>query len=259
MPQAIVRRSNSGAGLSVAHNIDEVRDSLTALEKRKLPFVIRDALNDTVFAARRAESNKMRRSFDRPKKYTWNSPRVIKAKVGEHTAALYIEDQSIKGNAPAKYLKVQVEGGKRRAKAFEVRLRRIGVMRPNEFAIPASGYRRDSSGGISGATIVRILSQIEGQAGVQSTLSETSRSRRRNVKQGKARFFVPRGDKSDRGINALPRGIYQRLGKRIKAVFIFVEGAPHYRKRYAFGKAATKTANREFPKRFSYYLDRVRP
>jgi len=259
MAVPIVRRSNSGAGLSVAHNIDEVKGSLTALESRKLPFVIRDALNDTIFSARRAETNKIRRSFDRPKKYTWNSPRVIKAKVGEHTAALYIEDFSPKGNAPAKYLRVQIEGGKRRAKAFEVRLRRIGVMRPNEFAIPAYGYRRDRYGGITGATIVRILSQLERHAGLQSTLSETNNSRRRNVKQGKARFFVPRGNKADRGINALPRGIYQRLGKKIKAVFIFVEGAPDYRKRYAFGKAATKAANREFPKRFAYHLDRVRP
>lgn len=259
MVRPIIRRSNSASGLSVAHNIEEVKDSLTALERRKLPFIVRDALNDTIFATRKAESNKIRRSFDRPKKYTWNSPRVVKAKVGEYTAELYIEDFSPKGNAPAKYLRAQVEGGPRRAKAFEIRLRRIGVMRSNEFAVPAAGFRRDRYGNITGATIVKILSQLEGHAAVQSTLSETARSRRRNVKQGKARFFVPRGDKSDRGINALPRGIYQRLGKKIKAVFIFVEGAPNYQRRYAFGKAATKTANRVFPKRFAYHLARVRP
>ncbi|WP_051213285.1 hypothetical protein [Maritalea myrionectae] len=256
----ITRRSNSGMAMQVAANIDEVSDSLTALERRKLPYILRDAINDVAFGARKAESNKIRRSFDRPKSFTVKSPKVRKATPQTLTASVFIRDEAPKGNAPAKYIAPQVHGGPRRAKGFEVRLRRLGLLGPNEFAIPAIGYRRDRYGGITGNKIVQILAQLERHVGVDSTLTETKRSGRRNVRQGKARYFVPTGRRMDRGINRLPRGIYERKSRtKIKAVFIFVEGAPKYRKRYAFGKPTEKYVRRNFAQRFNHHLANVRP
>ncbi len=243
-----VRPGNAALSVSFEADIASIRSELPEWAGRRINSITRNALNDSVTDAQFAEVEKIRGVFDRPAPLTQRSPLYRRATADNLTAWVYIRDEASGGTAPAKYLMPQVMGGPRGAKRFEVALRAMGIMRSDEFAIPAIGYKRDQYGNVPGATIVRILSQLQAMerfAGFKA--NETAASRTRNIRAGKARYFVPQetGNRAERGISRLPRGIYERSGGSIRAVFVFVR-QPSYRKRYDFGQAAKVKVERVF-------------
>lgn len=243
-----VRPGNSALTVSFEADISSIRAELPEWANRRINSITRNALNDSVTDAQFAEVEKIRGVFDRPAPLTQRSPLYRRATSDSLTAWVYIRDEASGGTAPSKYLMPQVMGGARGAKRFEVALRAIGVMRADEFAIPAIGYKRDQYGNIPGATIVRILSQLKAMERFAGSMAnETATSKARNVRAGKARYFVPQdsGRRAERGISRLPRGIYERNGGTIRAVFVFVR-QPVYRKRYDFGQASRVKVERVF-------------
>lgn len=241
----IVRPGNRVLSLSFEADIAELAADLPVWASQRIPSITRNALNDAVEEARFAEVGKIRGVFDRPAPLTQKAPLYRKATRDHLVAEVYIRDDMAKGAPPAKYLQPQVEGGQRRAKGFELALRRIGVMRGDEYAVPAIGMNRDAYGNLPGSLLVRILSQLRAFSEVGHMMNETARSRKRKGK-GSARYFVPSGFRAEKGIGHLPRGVYERQGNRIRAVMIFVSGAPSYRRRYDFGQAAIAKAERVF-------------
>lgn len=243
----IVRPGNVALSLSFEADIASIAKEMPEWAQRRIPSITRNALNDTVVEARDAETDKIRGVFDRPKPLTQKAPLYRRATTDSLTAWVFIRDEASKGTAPSKYLNPQVMGGSRGAKRFEAALRAMGIMRADEFAIPAIGFKRDQYGNVPGSTIVRILSQLRAMERFAGSMAnETIASKARNVRAGKARYFVPQeGRRAERGISRLPRGIYERNGKGIRAVFIFVR-QPTYRKRYDFGQAAKAKVERVF-------------
>lgn len=230
--------------ISFAADISSIQAELPTWASDRIPSITRNALNDTIEDARFAEIDKIRGVFDRPTPYIERSPLFRKATKTDLTAEVYIRDEGTRGRSPASVLGPEVHGGVRRAKAFEVALRRAGVMRADEYAIPAIGQQRDQYGGLPGPLIVAILSQMKAFSEVGFMANPTARSAKRKRKVG--RFFVPHlGGRQERGIGRLPRGIYERRGNRIRGVVMFVR-EPAYRKRYDFGQATMSKAARVF-------------
>lgn len=232
--------------ISFEADIASIRAEMPKWANERVPSITRNALNDTADDARFAEVEKLRGIFDRPTDFVARSPRYSKATKEDLTATVFIRDDG--RVAPTRVLQAEVEAGPRRPKAFELALRGAGVMRPDEYAVPAIGQPRDAFGNLPGSLIVRILSQMRafGVAGFRA--NESTKSRKRNLRLGKARYFVPAGVRQERGIGRLPRGIYERVGSnKIRAVMIFVSGPPRYSKRYDFGQASIKKAERVFP------------
>lgn len=240
----IVRQGNRALSLSFEADIAELAADLPVWASQRIPSITRNALNDIVKEARKDEIKKIKGVFDRPSPLTLRAPLYRQATRDHLVAEVYIRDDGAKGTPPAKYLQPQVEGGPRVAKRFEMALRRIGVMRADEYALPAIGYQRNAYGNLPGSLMVRILSQLKAFDEVGFKMNETARSRKRKGKAA-ARYFVPSGSRQERGIGRLPRGVYERQGKRIRAVLMFVS-APSYRKRYDFGQAAIAKAQRVF-------------
>jgi hypothetical protein len=241
-----VRPGNALMSVSFAVDISSIQKEMPAWARDRIPSITRNALNDTVPDAAFAETEKIRGIFDRPTPLTQRAPLYRKATRDNLTAWVFIRDEASKGTAPARYLEPQVTGGQRGAKRFERALRAIGVMGPNEYAIPAIGFKRDGYGNLPGSLLVRILSQLRAFSEQGHLMNETAKSRSRNRTRVKARYFVPGGFRSEMGIGRLPRGVYERAGNRIRAVMIFVEGAPSYQRRYDFGQAAKAKADRVF-------------
>jgi hypothetical protein len=241
--------------ISFETEVKALEAQLTGWMRNRIPSIARNALNDTVQEARFAEMDAIKSVFDRPAPLTQRAPLYRKATRQDLEAAVFIRDEAFKGTPPVKYLYPEAKGGPRRAKRFELALRRVGIMRPNEYAIPARGTRLNQYGNVTPATITRILSQLRAFSEVGFLANETARSKKR--KRSRAiRYFVPGGTRADMGISRLPRGIYERRGKKIRAVFIFVNGAPTYRKRYDFGEAAFDKARVDFPRDFQRYFYR---
>lgn len=241
----IVRPGNRPLSISFEADIAELAADLPAWATRRIPSITRNALNDAAEEARHAEAGKIRGVFDRPTPLTQKAALFRRATKDHLVAEVFIRDEAAKGTSPAKYLRPQVEGGPRAPKRFEMALRRIGVMRADEYAVPAIGMQRDAYGNLPGALYVRILSQLHafGEQGYKA--NETAKSRKRNLKLGNARYFVPSGHRAEKGIGRLPRGIYERQGNRIRGVVMFV-AAPSYRRRYDFGQAAIAKVGRVF-------------
>jgi hypothetical protein len=232
--------------ISFEADIRALEAEMPAWAQQRIPSITRNALNDTADDARFAEVQRIRGVFDRPTPFTQNAPLYRKATKENLAAEIYIRDEASRGRAPSRVLQAEVEGGPRRAKAFEVALRRAGVMRANEFAIPAIGQQRDAFGNLPGPLITRIMSQLQAFTVAGFRANESARTRKRNIRKGTARYFVPSGMRVERGISRLPRGIYERVGGRIRAVMIFVSASPRYAVRYKFGEAAITKAGRVF-------------
>lgn len=246
MAAVVVRPGNQLLSISFAADLDQLKRELPDWAANRIPSITRNAVNDAVVEARDAESDKIRGIFDRPRPLTQKAPLYRRATKESLTAWVFIRDEASGGTPPSKYLMPQVLGGPRGAKRFEEALRARGILGAGEFAVPAAGYRRDQYGNVPGSTIVAILSQLQAaERAAGYMMNETSASRARNIKAGKARYFVPSGTRADKGMGRLPRGIYERRGGTIRAVFVFVR-QPRYRKRYDFGQAATAKVERVF-------------
>jgi len=232
--------------ISFAADISSLQREMPIWAQQRIPSITRNALNSTAEDAVHAEIDKIRGVFDRPTPFTERSvvfPRNLRATKDHLEAKIMLRDEASGGVPPSKYLFQQVYGGARRPKSFELALRRAGVMRPDEFALPAIGFRRNAYGNMPGPTIVAILSQLKAFSEVGFKMNETAKSKRRKMVERagkrKGRYFVP-----DEG-SKLRRGVYERVGKRIKAVLIFVR-QPTYRARFDFGQATEAKARRVF-------------
>ncbi len=240
----------SGLSLSFGLEIEAARQAFREMDRWAVNYITAAALTDVAVAGRKAEQKAMPFYLDRPTAYTQRGVRYRKAEARWLEAEIYLNDEPGKGTAQVKYLAPNVKGGPRGAKRFEVALRRAGIMMPNEFAVPASG-QTDANGNLrgGGSRIVRILSQIkaaETTAGYMA--NETRRSRQRNAKRNVERYFVADGS------TRLRRGIWERRGKRIRPILIFV-GQPMYQATYKFGEATMQYARLNFARHWARRFD----
>ncbi|MDR0770737.1 MAG: hypothetical protein LBE75_06015 [Burkholderiales bacterium] len=220
--------------INVSHNIDEVLRKFEALPARQVPFAMSLALNRTAKRVEEAWKKEINTVFDRPTPFTQRAPIMFqRATKQDLTAGVKLKDWvGGKGNAPADYLQPQIHGGGRLAKRFEYALRRIGLLWPGEFAVPASGAQLDQYGNLSRGEIARIMSFLQafGEQGYSANMTADKRRKvsRTGVKlkrQGYG-YFVPRhgADMRDRH---LTRGIWKRSGLHgvdLKPVIMFVTG-----------------------------------
>lgn len=236
-------------GVSVRANVSQVMAGLAATQRRHIPFATALALTRTAQAVLRIEQAAMVRVFDRPTPFTLNSIAVRPATKARLSAEVFFREFAGKGIAGGKYLKPEVYGGARRPKRSELALRAAGILRPDEFIVPAKGFPLDAFGNLPSGLMQRILAQLKAQRDPSLNEGARGRSRRRRPQAG--HYFVP-GEGS-----ALPRGVWERFGSRaIRPVLIFVR-EPRYRARYPFYEIAAEQSRLLFPAEFGRALARA--
>lgn len=240
--------------ISFESDISSIQAEMPLWAQQRIPSITRNALNDIADDAVFAERDKIRGVFDRPTPFTERAvvfPSHLRATKERLEAVVMLRDEAPGGVPPAKYLAPEVQGGRRGDKSHERALKRAGIMRPDEYTIPAIGYRRDRYGNVPGPTITAIMSQLKVFSEVGFKMNETQQSRRRKriaVGAGrKARYFVPKEG------SGLRRGVYERVGNKVRAVLIFVR-QPTYRRRFDFGQATVAKAERVFEGYFNRYF-----
>lgn len=228
----------AGFELNVRDNIEEFTRRLDDIQRKQVPFVTAYALTKTAQDVKEEEVQVMAQVFDRPTRFTLNSLYVRSATKQSLVAAVLFKEGF--GSVPAwRYLGPQVMGGPRVKKAHERALERAGILKSHEFVVPGVGLKVDAYGNVRGGNITRILSGLSASSDPQQNI--TTRSKKRNSKR--ARYFVVRG--SPRA----PDGIYERKGRDITPVMIFVS-QPQYAKRYPFYETAKGVFERRFAKHF---------
>jgi hypothetical protein len=233
------------------------------LERRNLPFAVRQAVNQTAFAVRQGWAELMPKVFDRPTALTLRAVLYRKATSERSGAEIYIRDEAFKGTPPAKYLQAQVEGGNRRLKSVEKRLQASGHMPAGMYAVPGKGAKLDAHGNIPGSQINQVLSQLGARFDPLQNETEKSRGRRqrRQARKGeRAGDYFAVGTRlrgKGKGRQHLPLGVYQRIstgfGGALRSVLHFVRSVS-YRPRYRIFDLARRIYDREFPFHFEREL-----
>lgn len=152
-------------------------------------------------------------------------------------------------------LEPQVEGGRRRAKPVELRLRDAGILDSDEYLAASSTAKRNRYGNISPGEFVKMLSDL--RTFTEAGFDAQSKYR---YKRGSGNYFVLQGGGFKgifRAASSKRAGAYgAKQVQNASLVWLIVKGAPTYSKRLPFYKIAQEGFARRFPKEFSKVLDR---
>lgn len=182
----------------------------------------------TARGAMNEEKRDMDQVIDNPTRFTRNALRFTPATKAKLSASIEVKD--LPGRSQH-YLTPLARGGGRRHKGFERWLIGAGIMRSNEYAIPASGIRLNAAGNVTKGQLNRILSELPRKGG---------------------KFFVAKEG------GHLPRGIYRRRTKtKIIPVFIF-ETVPNYSRDYPFRERIASRVQRLLPIEYVKALNEIR-
>ncbi|KDP84696.1 hypothetical protein CF70_017925 [Cupriavidus sp. SK-3] len=180
-------------------------------QQRQMPFAAAVALTRLAKLAQGAETSEIMRVFDNPVPFTRNAVATTPANKTSLESSVFIKDRQ------ARYLRTEVEGGKRELKKFE-QLFGKGI------ALPSIGARLNQYGNVTRDAIKKIAAEL--QRGSTS-----------------ARYFMGQ----PKGTN-LPAGIYDRgrgKGRKLRPVLIFA-GQASYEPRFRFVEVARVTAAESF-------------
>jgi hypothetical protein len=227
------------------------------LEQRQLPFVLQQTANRTADEVKLQWTRLIAR-LDQPTPFTQKSVFVKKARYqrgsdGRRVSEgvnVFIRDEAAKGTPPARYLSPLVFGGAGHATGITKGLRRAGILAPGQFAIPAhDNSLLDARGNIRQGIVPAVLAQLGGQ--FDALANETARSKKRNKRLGKRRYFaVTRDNPSPRGRHLSP-GVYWRDGAvDLTKVFNFVDRVPRYTVRLDIFRSAQRAFNSVYPFHF---------
>jgi hypothetical protein len=221
---------------------------LTNAITKQIPFAMAKALTMTAIQAQTDIVQAMTQVFDRPTPYTLNSTYVIPATKDRLEAFVRMKNESAKGIPAVKWLNAEIFGGVRNSKRSEVALRRFLALSDGSFIVPGEGVKLDQYGNISAGTMTRILSAVG--AHPDSYSNTTSKSRKRAIAAGRKHdYFVGR---SPSGAQRL--GVWERDGRNLHPILIFIDRTPTYRERLKFYAIARETYSRVYRRLFNQAL-----
>ena len=257
--------SDNGIRFDLRSDIREVERMFSRLQREQTPFAASVAINNLLFRALDEEKKAMRASFDRPTRYTLNALRYLKATKKNLDGRIWVKSKSDagKGTSPENFLLPNIRGGERKAKRFEVALRRIGILPPGWLTVPGNGAQLDAFGNMSRGQIVQILSWFEafGEQGYRANATSATRAKLKRGtkrKRGVAYFAsIPARERT----RHLPPGIYQKVqsafGVGLKLVILFVRTASYRAEYFDFYGSADRYVRKHFPAEFEAQMRRA--
>jgi hypothetical protein len=97
--------------MSIDSDIKQLIKNIDNIHKNQLPFAVSLALNETAKDVKKGVERQLRMDIDRPTPFTQKAFIIVRATKTKPTASVVIKD------IQAKYLRYQIEGGKRKAKS----------------------------------------------------------------------------------------------------------------------------------------------
>ena len=221
---------------------------LTNAIAKQIPFAMAKALTQTAIQAQTDIVQAMTQGFDRPTPYTLNSTYISPATKDRLEATVKLKNESAKGLPATKYLAPEVFGGNRNAKRSEVALRNLLNLDAGSFIVPGAAVPLDQYGNITAGTMTKILSAVRSHP--DSYANTTSKSRQRAIAAGRnLDYFV-----GNSPTGAMRRGVWERDGRHLHPILIFIDTAPSYRERLHFYAIAQQTYARVYQQLFNQAL-----
>lgn len=242
--------------LSVVAETRQAVRHLDDLQKRQVPFAISLGINYTAKDVQQA-LEKGTSVFDRPRPATVRGTKVERSTKSNLTAVVKLKRRE-EGSPPvSEYLQAEVYGGARPFKRSEILLQKAGILPDGKQTRPGTGARLDAYGNMSRGQIVQIISYFKAFGGIKTsgrargrrgTTTQSSVLNRTKPKKAYEYFVVPEG------FPGLSTGIWERRGRKIQPVLIFID-VPVYRKKYKFYEIAKETVRARFDENFKRALN----
>jgi hypothetical protein len=241
--------------LGIKSDVDKLSQAFTGLASKQVPFATSLALNRTAFIARDSLKRELYKVFDRPTPFTVNSLYTIPSTKSRLTAVVEHKDFAGKGTPASKYLRAEIEGGSRGMKRSEVALAaKTGFSKL--YYNPSKYTERDAYGSMSGAQIVKLLSNLQafGEQGYRANL--TGKTKKNQRKRGTYRDLIIIRAGNARGLKP---GVYERfegeLTRRLKPVLFFSLQSHTYRRRYDMNGIVNRIVDLHFGAEFAKAMD----
>ncbi len=198
-------------------NLPEVQRILQNLASEQIPYAISVAINNTCYQVMQGERTEIKNVFDRPTPFVVRGMRYQKSSKHNLTARVYAAETT------SKVFEAHVFSGDRSIKTFEAIMRRLGVLPEGRLVVTASGAKLNAYGNIQRTQLNAILDALSGLA---------------NSGKSGVYFLSRRSGRTGH----LPMGIWEKIGRRIVPVLLFVSQAT-YEKRYQFYEKGVGIAN----------------
>lgn len=217
--------------------VEELKRTLSDIGQKQLPFATALAITRTAKSVEQRLLADMSSAFKPASPYVAHSTFSTAATKQNLTATIGLKDiKPASGTAPSVLLKEHFSGGLRGNKPFEKAIASLGGLPTGWRAIPGSGISLDAYGNPSRREIGEMLGALRSHLQIYKG--------RGKLMTLTGFFVVPVGAQSN-----LSPGIYKRLDRTIKAMFIFVQSA-RYRKVIDFERSAAEVVAREFQPTF---------
>lgn len=216
--------------------MDRVQRLLGSAAKQ-VRFATAVALTRTAKKGSERLQKEMQRQFDQPTPWIGRGTFSSGAKPVTLEARFGVKDRQ------ALYVKEHFSAGRRAQKPFERVLRSMGVLPADYRAVPGAGLQLDSRGNPNRNQLREILGALKSRVAVAK-----GRGRRMQLQ---AYFVIPPGHASH-----LHPGVWQRTGRAITPVLIFVAAAA-YRRRIDLPRLAQKLVAQEFEAEFAKAFDQA--
>ena len=200
--------------------------------RRQIPFAQKQAINDMAkHLKNRSLPGGAKAAFDKPRPFTSSSAtwRIKYATKANVEALVFPEAKR------EPYLRANITGGERGVKRFELKFRGVGTgSGPGQQFFPTDFQKRDRYGNVRRSTLSKIIADAE------------------NGTTGRLSYFIGKPKN-----NAKPYGVYRRMARKIRPVFLPASQPQTYKRIYDIGGIADKVIKRQYQDLFTKYLDRA--
>ena len=227
--------------------LTELRRELKDFSDRRFNSAVATALTRTAVAVGKEWTGQLTQRFDRP---TPATTRAVMVKRAENTATRLEAEVKVRdagsGTPPVEWIGPGELGGQRRIKKFEAALQAQGSMPRGWKAVPGPAARLDQYGNVSRAQIVQVIAQLGAKfsPGYARVISASASKRaQRAIRQGRSYVAILPGNPAK-----LMPGVYERFGRSLRAVFIYVQTTQYAKRLDLLGlgvRQAGQILNRE--------------
>lgn len=245
--------------MEVVFNAKEIVGKINDLAEVQLPRATFMALNKAMFETRNTFKSRSKSIFDQTVSFTRNAvlydkPKEIK---DGYESRVYLRDDAPKGNAPASYLRPQIEGGQVFQTRFQRRLRARGFLGGSQGAYMQPQLK---NGRLTAGAYTRALWGIQ----AFEDLRLSGKYGKRNYATAGSYMFVPKNlaqlgasnissELTTRMWNLrklngkIPAaGIYQVRGSNLTQRFVMLDQVPTVRRKFDFQAFAEDEVERVF-------------
>lgn len=261
--------------IDAKNSVEFVQKYLLGFEKQ-IPFVARDAINNTAFDIKEALEKNIEDVFDRPTPWTMKSVYLRKADKHNLEAIVWLKRREVKGISGGlpSHLTAQVFGGQREYKPFEMALYSAGILKSGLEVTPGGAAPIDRYGNMTSGIIRQMMNYFNARRnpgymagynfGMTAEEKEKMRQGSKLKKDGTKKkthkdgmeFFIIGGKNqlTTASRHKLKPGIWMRVftakGPVIHPVMMFVKKG-NYRKRFDFFGIADQVAEAVFERNFA--------